>query len=104
MLRTPLTRVTLTQLAELSVSDDQGPQCAQSLQSLVAVLLGSILIDWRIWGGDRARIKLLSLPDEVLQKISFVFGEQKQLCLVDNLLEIRDKRPSFLRKSFGRAC
>ena len=68
------------------------------------MLPGSILVDWCVGGGNRACIKLLSLPDEVLQKISFVFGEQKQLCLVDNLLEIRDKRTSFLGKLLRRTC
>lgn len=88
----------LTKLAELTVGDQQCPESAQALEGLVAVLLRSLLIDGSTRHRNRLRVELLSLPDEILQEIALVLGQEELLGLVDNVANIANKRLSFGRK------
>lgn len=49
------------------------------------MLLGLFLANGRIRGAECARIKLLGLPNEVLNQVSLVLGEQQQLGLLNNI-------------------
>lgn len=40
------------------------------------MLLGSLLVDRRIGYAYNAGVELLGLPDEILQKIPFILGEE----------------------------
>jgi hypothetical protein len=62
------------------------------------VLAGSVLVDRCVGERGIAAIDLLSLPDEVLEKVALVLGEQENLCLLDDLLQVTNKRLAFGRK------
>lgn len=85
----------LTKLAELTVGDQQSPESAQALKGLVSVLLRSLLINGRTRHRNGLGIELLSLPDEILQQVSLVLGQEKFLGLVDNIANVANKRLSF---------
>ena len=59
--------VELTELAELTVGDDERAESPQSLERLVAMLLCSVLVNGSTRQSGIAPSDLLSLPDEVLQ-------------------------------------
>ena len=77
-----------TKLPELAIGNDQGPQSAQPLQSLVAVLLGGLLVHGGIGCANSLGIELCSLPDEVLEQIALVLGQQEVLGLGDDFAEV----------------
>lgn len=75
----------LTKFPELTVGDQQGTQSAKAVESLLAMALGSTLVDGRVRRAYCIRVEVLCLPDEVLQEVTLVLGEQQVLCLLDNL-------------------
>lgn len=81
----------LTQLAELAIGDDQLTENTKTLESLVAVLLGGVLVNWHIDSLRVTRADLLRLPDEVLEDVAFVLGEKKLLGLLDHIAQISDE-------------
>lgn len=83
--------VLLTNLSELSVGDQERSQSLKTLQGLLAVLLASLLGDGHIGGLDIAGGDLLGLPDEILQKLALVLGEEHQLGLLDNIAQVLDE-------------
>ena len=91
----------LTKLSELTIRDDQRAKCAETIQSLIAMLLGSILINWRTRKRGVCSADLLRLPDEVLEKIAFVLCEEEVFRLLDDVTEISDQSLSFARKLVG---
>lgn len=58
------------------------------MQCLVAVLLGGLLVYWGIGRIDSLGIELCSLPDEVLEQVALILGQQQLLGLGDNFAEI----------------
>lgn len=96
-------RLKLTELAELAVGDDQRAERAKTLQCLVAVLLGCILVDRCAWGCGIATADLLGLPDEVLQHVAVVLGQEHVLCLLDDISKVCDQGLAFGRELGGRA-
>jgi len=66
------------------------------------VLLGSVLINWSIWGGGVATAHLLSLPDEVLEKVALVLGEHQDLGLLDDTTEVSNEMLAFFGELAGR--
>ena len=81
----------LTKLSELAVTDEQRSESAETVEGLVTVLLGGLLVNWSIWGGSVAAGELLGLPDEVLKEVTLVLGEHQDLGLLDDAAEISDK-------------
>lgn len=77
-----------TKFPELAIGDDQGPQSAQPLQCLVAMLLSGLLVHWGIGCANSLGVELCSLPDKVLKQIALVLGQQEVLGLGDNFAEI----------------
>ena len=81
----------LTQLAELTVREDESSQSAQAFEGLVAMLLGRVLIHGSIGCGCICTSDLLSLPDEVLKKVAIVLGQQQKLGLLNYVAQVSDK-------------
>jgi hypothetical protein len=77
-----------TKLSELAIGNDQGSKSAQSLEGLVAMLLRGLLVHWGIRCADSLRIELRGLPDEVLEQVALVLGQQQLLGLCDNFAEV----------------
>lgn len=77
-----------TKLPELAIGNDQGPKSAQPLQYLVAMLLCGLLVHGGIGCADSLGIELCSLPDEVLEQITLVLGQQELLGLGDNFAKV----------------
>lgn len=80
-----------TKLAELAVGDEQGAQGAKALESFVAVLLGSVLVDGQGGGSRIASAEVLALPDEVLEQVALVLGEQEDFGLLDGIAHVRNE-------------
>lgn len=93
----------LTKLSELAIGDNKRAQGSQTLQSLIAVLPRSLFINRCIGKSGISAIDLLWLPDEVLKKITLVFGQEKIFSLFDDVTEICYKILAFSRKFLGRA-
>jgi hypothetical protein len=77
-----------TELAELAVGDDEGAKSPQAVQSLVAVLLGRLVVNGGARKGSVSTSDVLGAPDEVLEELALVLGQEKELCLLDNVAEI----------------
>jgi hypothetical protein len=65
------------------------------------VLLCGVLVDRRVGKRGIAATDLLSLPDEVLEEVALVLCEQENLGLLNDLLQVTDKRLSLRRKLLG---
>lgn len=92
----------LTNFAELAVGDQQGSKSLETLQSLVSILLAIILADGeagplRITGGD-----VLGLPDEVLQQLALILGQEELLGLVNDIAQVLDENLAVARELLRR--
>jgi hypothetical protein len=94
---------TLTKLSELAIGDNKRAQRSQTLQSLIAVLLRSLLVNGSIGKSSISTIDLLRLPNEVLKEITLVLGQEKVFSLFNDITEICHKILTFGRKFLGRA-
>jgi hypothetical protein len=92
----------LTELAELSVGDHERAESAKTLQSLIAVLLSSLLVNWSTWNASICAVDLLCLPDEVLEEITLILAEKKDLGLFNDGAGILDQSFALGRKLVGR--
>lgn len=90
--------MTLTDLAELSVGDQQCAESLETLQGLVRILLARLLGHGHIGGLHMTGADLLSLPDEVLQQLTLVLGEEQQLSLFDDVAQVLDQDLALARK------
>ena len=88
----------LTKLAELAVGDEKCAEGAQPLEGFITILLGSILVDGSAGRVDRLGIELRSLPDEVLEEITLVLGQQHQLRLLDYFADVLDELLAVIRE------
>jgi len=95
--------VRLTKLAELAVGDQESSKSAEALKSLVAMALGCVLADGRVRRTDRVGVKVLRLPDEVLQEVALVLGQQQVLGLLHNLTNIGNEALALGRELVGWA-
>ena len=75
----------------MAIGDEQGSESPQALESLVAVLLGSLCVDGSTRRADGLGIELLRLPDEVLEEIALILGQEEMLCLRDYVPNIGDQ-------------
>ena len=91
----------LTNLTELSVGDQQGTQGLQTIQGLVAILLGAFLLD----GGTRLvhldRAKVLRIVDELLQQMTVVLAQDQLSGVVDDIAQVLDQLLAFLGQLLG---
>jgi hypothetical protein len=79
----------------LAIRDNERAECAKTLQRLVGVLLGSVLVDWSVWEGSIRTSDLLRLPDEVLEEVALVLCEKEVFGLLDYIAEIGDQITPF---------
>lgn len=91
----------LTEFAELAVGDDELAEGAKSLEGLVAVLLGCLLVYWRTHGVGIAGADVLSLPDKLLEQVALVLGEKQQLGLLDDSTQIAHQLLAVGRQLLG---
>ena len=59
------------------------------------MLLSGVLVHWRVRELCVAAPDVLCLPNEVLQQVSLILGEQKDLGLFDDVTQISDKVTAF---------
>lgn len=76
------------ELPELAVGDEKGSEGAQTVKCLIAMLLGSVLVDGGARESGASTGDLLRLPDEVLKEVALVLGEEQDLGLLDDGLEV----------------
>jgi hypothetical protein len=75
----------------LTVGDEERSEGSQTLESLLAMLLGSLLVERSVDVGRVGGADLLCLPDEVLEEITVVLGEKEELGLLNDVLEVSDE-------------
>jgi hypothetical protein len=68
----------------LAIGDDERAERTKTLQCLVAVLLGGVLVNWSIGKRCVGTGDLLRLPDEILEKIALVLCQEEVFSLFDN--------------------
>lgn len=78
----------LTKFAELTIGDDQSTQCAQTIKSLVAMLLSGSSVERSARNGSIATGDESCLPQEVLQQIALIFGQEQDLGLLNDIAKI----------------
>lgn len=91
----------LTELPELAVGDEQSAKSSQALQSLLAMLLGGLLVDGGAGNVDGLGVPLLGLPDEVLEQVALVLGQKQVLGLLDNVASVGNECLALGRKLLG---
>lgn len=92
----------LTKLSELTIGDDQHAECSKTLQCLISMLFGGILINGSTWEFGISATDLLGLPDEILQNIALVLGQKHIFRLLHNVAEVGNQGLSLGRKLLGR--
>jgi hypothetical protein len=80
--------MSLTKLPELAVGNQKSSQSAEALESLLAMALGGVLINGCVWRPHCIRVEVLGLPDEVLQEVALILGQQQVLCLLNYLTSV----------------
>jgi hypothetical protein len=78
----------------LSIGDNEGSESAQTLKRLITVSLRGFLIDGSIGRGHRLGVELLCLPNEILQEVAIVLGQQEVFGLCHYVPDIIHKLPS----------
>lgn len=62
------------------------------------MLLCLLTADWRIRAGGISTFDLLRLPDEILEQIALVLGQEEMLRLLNDISEIGDETSTFGRE------
>jgi hypothetical protein len=88
----------LTELSKLAVGDDQGSESSETFKSFIAVLLSSALVNWGAWERCSSTTNVLCLPNELLEKVSIILGQQQQLGLFNDLADILNQLLALLGK------
>lgn len=93
----------LTKLPELTVGEYKGAECPQAFQSLIAVLLSCVFVNWCSWQLGLTARNLASLVNEILQQVALILGQEKNLGLLDNIAKVSHKVAAFFRE-LGRGA
>jgi len=88
----------LTELAELTVGKNERAEGAKTVESLVAVLLSGVLVDRRVRSAGIGARDLLSLPNEVLEEVALVLGQEQQLGLLNDLAQVTNELLTLCRE------
>ena len=91
----------LTNLSKLSVGNEKRTQGLQTLDSVVTVLLGTILVNRCIRPLRLNIAQTLSLPDELLEQVTIVLAENQLASLVNDHTEVPDQLLTFFREVLG---
>ena len=92
----------LTKLSELAVGDEQLTECSQALQSLVGLLLGTLLVNGNIGLLCGTTADLLGLPDEILKQVALVLCENENLGRLNDVLDVASNLLTLGRKFLRR--
>lgn len=92
----------LTEFAELTVGDQESAEGTKSIKSLVAMLLGGALVDGGTWNLCIATLDKPRLPQEVLQEITLVLGQEQHFGLLNDVSQVGDEVSAFWREFGGR--
>ena len=93
----------LTKLSELPIGHKKRAKGAKTTQSLIAMLLCLVTPDGCGWRGGISTLDLLRLPDEVLEQVALILGQQEMFRLVDHISEIGHETSTFGRELCRRA-
>ena len=63
---------------------------------MVALLFGSFFVDWGTRNTSIAGIKMLGLPNEVLQQVALIFGEEEIFSLSNDFFQIGNQMAALL--------
>lgn len=94
--------VELTKLAELAIGDQQSTQGLEALEGLVGILLAVLLGDGHIGCLGALEGDLLSLPDELLEQLALVLGQEQLLGLVNDIAQVPDENLAVIGELLGR--
>lgn len=92
----------LTDLAELSICDEQRAESLETISSLACILFSIVLSHGDIGSLRIARSDLLGLPDKVLKQLAVVLRQQQLLGLVDDIAQVLHKDLAFGRQLLVR--
>ena len=92
--------VELTKLSELAVGQNKSSKGSETLQGLVSVLLGSIFVNGCAWELCITGSDVLGFPDELLEQVALVLGEEQVLCLLNDIFHIAKELFAFI----GELC
>jgi hypothetical protein len=93
-----------TQFTELAICDEQSAQSSQTLKSFILVPCRGILAQGSVGRLDALGIILCGLPDEVLNQVAVVLGQQKLLRELHNLPRILHQHLSIGRELVRRVA
>ena len=85
----------LTELPELTVRYYKRAESPQPFKGLVTMLLSRAFVDRCSWQLGLTTGDLASLIDEILQQISLVLGQEKDLGLLNDTTEVSDEVATF---------
>lgn len=91
-----------TELSELTVGDQELTESFEAIEGFITVLLGFFLANRGIGRLEIAASYTSALIDEVLNEVAFIFGEQKQLGLLDDVSQVDNEVTALLRKLWRR--
>jgi hypothetical protein len=66
----------LTEFAELAIGNDERAKRSDAAEYFIAMLLGNVLLHRGRWQLGVLDVDLLRVPDELLEEISLVLGEE----------------------------
>jgi hypothetical protein len=90
------------QLPELAVRHKEGTKSTQAIERLIAVLAGCVLVNRRLGSASGAAAEVLGLPDEVLEEVALVLGEEQNLGLLNDVLQVRNQLLALTRQLLRR--
>lgn len=88
----------LEELSELAVGDDQLPKGSETLEGLIAISLRSVLANGCVGSVDTLGIEVGGLPDEVLDQVALIPGQEEVLGLIDDFTSILDESLALWRE------
>lgn len=62
------------------------------------MLLSRVFVDWCPWQFSLATGHLTSLIDKILQQVALIFGQEKDLGLLNNITKVSHKVTAFFRE------
>ena len=92
----------LQELTELAIGDEQCAEGAETLKSILSIALSGVFVKRGLDAVNALWVKLGSLPDEVLDQVALVLGENEVLGKTDNLMGVANEALAFLRQLVRR--